>query len=214
MASNMTEERLAARTYVYTVLQNILGNDPTAEQFEALDQEVLSAAYEELGLGDSATLNRLVANAAQDVESAKREYMRVFVGPFKLPTPLWESVHMTGEDALFQEITLQVRKRYRAEGILPAEYPHVPDDHIALELDFLRTLAVRAQEALAAGDEEACRAALVSSHEFLEKHLTRWAHRFAKGLEQSGCSAYYAGVASAAARFADADAAWLSEALA
>lgn len=235
---------LSARTYAYTVLHVLLGDEPTEEHLSVINPELLSASFELMGAPRPEAMLEALA-AGTDAEELHRQYMRCFVGPYKLPVPLWEAATRTGEDALFQEITLNVRKAYRASGFLPAEYPHVPDDHIALELDFLRALSQQAQDAVfgdvegADNDGDAAdvvagadisddasastedvalegevREALEASLKFLEGHLNVWADTFAKRLRASQASDFYASISEAAASFAQADAAWLTKVLA
>lgn len=233
---------LSARTYAYTVLHVLLGDEPTEEHLSVINPELFDESFELMGAPRPEAMLEALA-AGTDAEELHRQYMCCFVGPYKLPVPLWEAATRTGEDALFQEITLNVRKAYRASGFLPAEYPHVPDDHIALELDFLRALSQQAQEDAfgdaegAEGTEDAdaagadisddasasaedvalegeVREALEASLKFLEGHLNVWADTFAKRLRASQASDFYASISEAAASFAQADAAWLTKVLA
>jgi TorA maturation chaperone TorD len=70
--------------------------------------------------------------------------MKLFVGPDKLIAPPWESVYRSKEGLLFQESTMTVREIYLAHGLHPEGYPHVADDGLALELDFLARMTDRA----------------------------------------------------------------------
>ena len=99
----------------------------------------------------------------------------MFIG---LDTPAakpWESLHRSKSKRLFAELTLEVRDCYRAQGVVPAEYPHVADDHIALEADFLYVLGRRALES----EGEARWASLAASADFLDEHLLKWVGDFA-----------------------------------
>ncbi len=90
---------------------------------------------------------------------------------------------MGEEGLLLQESTIAVRHFYTAQGFIPKKFPHVADDHIALELDFMKRLATACAERDDAADEV--------SRAFLDEHLGVWAPRFAENVRQAGC-AYYA----------------------
>lgn len=213
----MTEEAymeyLSARAFGYLLFQRLLGTEPSAELFEAVDLDVARAACERV-LDDGTAgseLAELLAEAKGGVETLRGEYTRLFEGPGALPAPPWESVHTSNKRLLMQPSTLEVRAAYRAHGFVPARYPHVPDDHIALELDFLAALAREAVEANADGDDARCNELLAASDAFVDAHLARWVDRFAHDMVEKGRSHYYAGVARTLAAFVEADAAKLKE---
>jgi TorA maturation chaperone TorD len=110
-------------------------------------------------------------------------------------------VYFGKERLLFTIDTLNVREFYRSQGFLPAEYPRIADDHIALELDFLANLATKAIEAQVVGMADASRVRLEASAQFLDDHLLKWIHNFSDDLEQQGESIFYIKVVRAVAAF-------------
>jgi TorA maturation chaperone TorD len=147
--------------------------------------------------------------ASKNPEDLKIEYTRLLIGPGKLPAPPWESVYTTGERVIFQRSTLEIRNFYRSQGLLPELYPKVADDHIALELDFLRLLAERALTAFQTNEQESYQEALTASSDFLNEHLLTWVGKFASDLVESEKGTFYPLAAQALARFIDEDAAVL-----
>lgn len=206
------EPLFAARTYAYTVFHVLLGDYPTPERMQALDVELLSEAFNAVGVQAPGALLDVLQDAKKGTD-LHGQYMRCFVGPQKLPAAPWEAANRTGEDALFQEITLQVRKAYRAVGFIPSLYPHVADDHIALELDFLRVLSMKAAEAIEAGDVGTCTRCIWESAGFLNEHVNVWVEGFAARLSASGVSHFYGVVTDGVVRFCRADADGLAEVL-
>lgn len=199
------ETMLHARRYLYTVYQSLLGSAPTLKQFEVIDVTLVEAAYSEMGVTAPHGIREKLILAKEQLETLKTQYTRYFEGPGKLPASLWESVYITGEQSLFQRATLEVRNAYRASGFLPQCYPSVADDHIAIELDFLRALADRACNAHESHDEETLRTSLEASALFLEEHLLAWIDKFAKEMTESDSEGFYPHVAQAAASFAEND---------
>jgi TorA maturation chaperone TorD len=211
-----TETLLASRRYLYALFQNLFGNEPSTEQLAAIDMVVLREALtiSEASGDASEALLGLLDNVSPDLQAIKDEYTRLFYGPEALPAPPWESIYTTGEQVIFQRATLEVRNFYRAQGFIPKLYPKVADDHIALELDFLRLLAERALAAYQDGDVPAAQEALQASADFLDLHLLLWVGRFASDLRASNKGILYPQVAQALTAFTKQDAALLKGLLA
>jgi TorA maturation chaperone TorD len=243
------ESALAARHYLYSVFQRLLGAEPNAEMLSAIDASLLREAFSIVGVSgvndgepsteainggkpsteavnDGEPLVEAIARAAQDPKALKTEYTNLFIGPGKLPAPPWESVYVSKESVLFTRTTLEVRNFYRSQGLIPELYPKVADDHIALDLDFLRLLAERALESFQADEDavgreesnlnsEASRPnasyceALTASREFLDEHLLKWLDRFVSDLKASEKGVFYPQVAQALIRFVERDADFL-----
>jgi TorA maturation chaperone TorD len=211
------ETVLAARQYLYVLYENILGNEPTVEQLQAIDagaaREALALVRAAAGVGDEddelASMPFLddLEGRVQALDQARSDYTRLFLGPGKVPVPPWESVYATKSRVLFTEETLQVRETYRANGYLPADYPHVADDHLALELDFMAHLA---GEALEAGPDDRL-AYLHTSKQFLNDHLLKWAPSYAADMQAQSREHFYAAVAQSLAGFLQLDRLFLQE---
>lgn len=75
------------------------------------------------------------------------EYNRLFVGVGKPAVCMWESIYATGINALFQPNTLEVRNVYLRNGFKPLGMGKVADDHMAIELAFMRELALETTRA-------------------------------------------------------------------
>ncbi|MDR1184729.1 MAG: molecular chaperone TorD family protein [Coriobacteriales bacterium] len=192
---------LAGRAGVYRVLQNLLGNEPTAETVEQLNgmaaQAVLSLFASDKGeyqqaLGVLFAVAKDCQTSGPDaLERLQNSFTRLFVGPGKVEADPWESYYATNNRVLFQESTLEVRKAYVAQGFIPQSYPHVADDHIALELDFMAQLAQRALDSFMAGDSEKTASALAASKNFLDTHLLAWVPLFADHLAHAKHAGFY-----------------------
>ena len=107
------------------------------------------------------------------------------------------------------ETTLRVRMAYKASGYEPVLIHHVADDHIALELDFLASLADHAVDCAVAGNEDTAREYLKTSKKFLNEHLGVWVSPFADDLERLSGSEFYAAAAQTLRAIVEKDANWL-----
>ncbi|AHJ11553.1 TorD/DmsD family molecular chaperone [Sulfurospirillum multivorans] len=109
----------------------------------------------------------------------QKEYTELMIGPHKLVAPPWESVYRKKENVIFTEYTLQVRSEYQKYNLLPKEYPHVSDDHIMFELNYMLYLA-----GLLCEDEKDVNV-IGDSLLFLENHLLQWINLYANQLNES-----------------------------
>lgn len=172
---------LGNRRFLYALLTRAFASEPDGTLLDIVKDEHTGEECALLDDEDGAGrhLWHILANeaAADEDDRLRGEYTKLFLGPEKLPAPPWESVYVNGEPLLFQESTLVVRQAYRSSGYVSAGYPREADDHVAIELDFMATLASKTCET-GAGNRGALEAQLA----FLEKHLLAWIDSFAERL--------------------------------
>ncbi len=193
---------LAARAGVYRALQNALGNEPSIEMLEQLSSDDVKEVFLLFDSGQEnykQTVENLFAVSAEYVhggESAitalEGRFTRLFVGPGGTEGNPWESFYLNTDKTIRHGVTLEVRKNYVVQGLIPQAYPTVSDDHIAIELDFLAKLAGRAEEAWMDGDIATTYNNLKASEDFLCEHLAKWVDLFcaALGSAKHGASFY------------------------
>lgn len=142
------------------------------------------------------------------------DYTRLFIGPYELPSPPWESVYVNKERLLFQEETLKVRRFYLKYSFLPVEFGHEADDHLGLELDFMFHLNELALDAMVREDPNEVFQLLEDQKLFLEEHLLKWVPQFVEKVVEHASSDYYRGMAKILEGFLTLDIAALDELLA
>jgi len=182
---------LMVRQYAYNVLNIIFGQAPTESILSALLGEESLATLQALVEKPDTPYGQAFEAFAQIksfylghddmtaiMKSLKLEYTRLFAGPNKLPAPPWELVYKTGRLELFQPGVLELRAIYRSAGCLPAEVHHVSDDHLGIELDFLRFLCEKTIVALENNDEEEAERLEAIHLAFLQDHLLVWVPKF------------------------------------
>lgn len=98
------------------------------------------------------------------------------------PPPPFESVWR--EERLIGETTLAVVEAYISAGFAEIAPEVGPQDHIAAELRFLALLALRESEAWRGGDTEGAKKRLAQQRDFLIRHLSTWAPRWADKVEE------------------------------
>lgn len=205
---------LAARAVIYGLLQRVFSETPDELLHERERSEIVVEAldvYRSLAASarareDASTLSpcgepECPAAGSLEHPTLEGEYNRLFVGVGKPAVCVWESVYLTGNSSLFQTNTLHVRRFYEQFGLQSRDRPRAADDHIAIELAFLRELALRSLDS--EGDER-CRL-LRAQLDFLELHLGKWVHSFADNVVEADRTGYYGGYARLLGAFVETD---------
>lgn len=219
---NATSFLLADRLYVYQLFQLVFGSVPHGD---AIDRIYSATTIEALRLYpsvDSGRLNSLLntwkeygtKKEYRSVEKLKPEYARLFLGPKTPVAPPWESVYVSGDGLLMQSSTLTVRNAYQSSGFAAAGYPHVADDHLAIELDFMASLAMECVNADSLGDTEGLGRPLQASQAFLAEHLLKWVPKYVSRLVNGEEPGFYVVAAQMLLLFLESDAQVVKELLA
>jgi len=145
----------------------------------------------------------------QEKDQLDWDYTRLFIGPYALLAPPWESAYLSEERLLFQESTLQVRQAYAKYGLLSQNHQHEADDHLSLELDFMFQLATKAEERYNHFSE--FQEILFDSKSFLQNHLLNWVPTLARDIRQNANTGLYQGMADILEGYLQLDAEALDE---
>ena len=145
----------------------------------------------------------------EDVRTLRVDHAKLFVGPFELLAPPYESVYVDGADRVMTRTTLAVEGAYREEG-LDVGFDE-PADHVAAELEFMYYLVGEELEALLDLDFDTATHYLQTQRDFLEEHLNVWIEAFAEDVVEHAETEFYRTVARETARFVAADLEELAE---
>ena len=117
------------------------------------------------------------------------EYTRLFIGPYKVPCPPWESVYTSGKRLMMQEAHDEVQGFYFEAG-LQIDNPNIMADHIGAELNFLTILLQKMEQ-------EPVKRVYYTELEkrFLDEHLMRWIPQFTLDMEEAADSKFYKALA-------------------
>jgi len=195
---------LAGRAYVFSLLHKLLGAEPTKELLDVVSsKESLEAiALFESDSEAAAKLKEVLDSCCDlDVDAAKMEYTRLFLGPDKLIAPPWESCYTAKERALFQESTLQVRSWYQQYSYVPAGYPSHPDDHISLMMHFLALTTERAAQCLESDLMCGYKSLLEGQKLFEKNHILNWMDAYCADMDKSETKVLYPQLVRAMAEF-------------
>jgi len=132
----------------------------------------------------------VINTTSQDeMEELLWEYTRLFIGPYKLPCPPWESVYTSPKRLMLQDAADQVQQLYREAG-LSLETHDIMPDHIGAELNFLALLLEKSHSE-ADNKEQFMRITDV----FLNDHLLKWIPDFARDMEHAAETSFYKALA-------------------
>lgn len=140
---------------------------------------------------------------AETAEEVADDHMRLFVGPGHVPASPYESVHRSVQGLLFDEQTLQVREWYKRFGLSAPREGKEPDDHIALELEFVSALLGAALEAFEAGEDDNASLFVQAAADFTDAHLRAWAPAWFGIVLTKAQTSFYRGVAQLGLGFVD-----------
>lgn len=214
---------LSVRRYLYTLLWRAFSEEPSQSFLDLLLDEYGEQAVAEAarmfgdGEGTLPALHDEMREAARavDLDDLSTAYTRLFIGPGKLPAAPWASVHLGKDGIMFDEETLGVRRTYRRFGFLPAAYPKVADDHIAIELNFMAALSGKALDDIEEGDGEQVPLLIEGMRSFLEDRMLTWLSLFTAKLDEldaTEAEAFYVAAARFAEKLAQLDDGWLDAA--
>jgi TorA maturation chaperone TorD len=134
-------------------------------------------------------LDTIDVASEQGREDILWEYTRLFIGPYKLPCPPWESVYTSPKRLMMQTSYDDVMDAYRNEGLLMSN-ADVMADHIGGELNFLAVLLGRMDDEPTRRSHHAC-----AAKTFINEHLRKWVPAFADDLEAATDHAFYRSLA-------------------
>jgi len=104
-----------------------------------------------------------------------------------------ESVWLDEDHLAFQGRMFELREIYRQQGLANPRWRHRPDDHLALQLEFIAFLSRHADSA-----EDWRQLA-----RFLDEHLLRWVPDFAAKVARRSATPFYAGLAAVTAAWCE-----------
>lgn len=190
------------RLFTYDVLRHTFQSEPSEEFLIQLEKSGVDSQFPffkhnkliEQGIRE---LSESLAKSSEGMcgyvlEDLRADYTQLFVGPGVLKAPPWESAYASEERLLFQESTLDVRKTYLKYELISNGYPREADDHIALELDFMKNMILKTIDSEAYEEIESL---LQEQNSFLKKHLLWWIPFFSGDIVSRSNSMFYRGMA-------------------
>ena len=188
------------RSATYGLLSRLYAKEVDAELLDELHDTLWPI---ETGTDAGDTGNRLIATYLSGIwentlTELAADYMRTFFGHgysgHAAANP-FESVYSSEKRLLMQSARDEVLALSRAAGLSKQESWKEGEDHIALELEFMQRMALRAAEALDDAAEDEAVAYLRTSYDFLENHLLNWVPMLVADMRMHARTLFYQGLA-------------------
>ncbi|MCI0475274.1 MAG: molecular chaperone TorD family protein [Anaerolineales bacterium] len=193
------QEILSSRSASYAFLSCVYRQELTAQVLETLI--ATTAARENADAGEADRVLNMYLRGLHNADLKKvesdlaAEYAALFLNASQKPVHPFESVYTSEEHLLMQRARDEVLQEYRRAGLERIQEFKEPEDHIALEFEFMANLCNKTLEALQIQDKTAARASLEWQKRFFDEHLSVWIPRFCNDLARLAQSGFYRGIA-------------------
>jgi len=153
---------------------------------------------DEIGEGYRMIENYLQHLGGDPLTDLAVDYARVFLGAGIAGDDAaypYESVYTSPKRLIMQDARDQVLEIYRAKDLNKEEMLDFPEDHIALELEFMAYLCHETQDAIVAEDWPKISSCLKEQMDFLTQHLLNWVPAFCDDAEKFAGTDFYKAIA-------------------
>jgi anaerobic sulfite reductase subunit A len=123
------------------------------------------------------------------------EYTSLFLGFMNKPLHPSESAYMSETRTTYGEARDRVMQAYWKAGLDKVKQFREPDDHVAIELQYMEYLCRITAESLEKNNVEQAKKYLEDQRSFINDHLSKWVPRFATDILESSKTDFYKGVA-------------------
>jgi putative dimethyl sulfoxide reductase chaperone len=191
----MRLEDLMLQRDIYTMVAELLYH-PDQDTDPGLFIECLQELTVKTGLNmdkQIQELSRWVRVGGITTEILQREHARLFVGPFSLSAPPYESFYRD-RGRIMGDSTMAVLRCYHESGFDISDECRDVADHVSLELDFLAKLSELELAALERGDHAAAEEIRRKHDRFLTEHLLCWLPSFIEAVAEGAELPYYPAV--------------------
>lgn len=109
------------------------------------------------------------------------DYARIFLGCGSLDAEAaypFESVYTSPKHLTMQDARDEVLAIYRSEGFGKSSLWKEPEDHIAVELEFIKALSLKTKASIDGKDAKEAFRLVETQLNFIENHITTWLPRF------------------------------------
>lgn len=150
------------------------------------------------------------------LEDLARDYLRTFIGSnttgHSAAYPN-ESVHTSAERMFMQDARDEVYAIYRAAGLKSDDGWQMGEDHISVELEYMRVEVQRTCDALESGDDVRASAELMRQYNFIVDHLATWVPFLTKDMLKFAETDFYRALAYLTRGFIEVDQDFLANVL-
>lgn len=206
------------RAAVYALLSQLYRTEVTAELLEQLRgmRVPRSTGNEQADEGYALLVSYLSSASENALTELAVDYAHVFLGHgvdgYSAAYP-YESVYTSEKRLLMQAARDEVLAIYRSQHLDKDVEWKESEDHLAVELEFMRILADRTAEALEQADEDAAYALLKVQANFIADHLAVWVPVLTADMRRFARTDLYRALALITDGFLETDGCFLAELL-
>ena len=204
MESEALSQIIQQRQLIYAFLKGVYEKEPPKEFLAEMPKKMkpLLAIAEILSNTESKkAVKELIqftdSIPSQDLDDLEvrlaADFARLFLSINKIPPHPSESVYREG--TLMQYSRDEVLRTYWSFGVDKKKEFTEPEDHIAVELNFLMYLCQKASEALKNGDAKEARRYIQGQKDFLEMHLVKWVPKLVEDILNTARTPFYKAIA-------------------
>jgi TorA maturation chaperone TorD len=152
-----------------------------------------------------------VASDESNLEELAADYASLFLGIGRRPAHPYESVYRSDEKIAMREPYHQVSMTFHAEGLRVSDAVKEPEDHVALEFEFMAHLCGKVETALENDDSAEAARLLALQKEFSKEHLVSWIPEWCDDIANGSTKLdFYAAIAALTKRFVVLDGEYLA----
>ena len=200
----LTIEELACacedRAATYALLSHLYHKEVDEKYLDVLNEMLypVSSGNETMDIGHY-HIAKYLSNAWFDpITKLSVDYLKTFLGDgidSHAAAYPFESVYTSEKRLLMQGARDEVLAIYRSCGLDKAKGWSVGEDHLSVELEFMRILCLRAARALREGAEDEAYSLINTQYNFLKDHLRIWVPVFVQDVYRFSKTLFYHGVA-------------------
>ena len=205
---SISKEREAIYSFLRVSLQCPLTKEILQHwkaHFSSEFKKVLSEENEDLRSFFESLANKDLDEIVEEEKEAYLATFYIFNEEGKVPAPPWESVYVTRDKSLFGEPVFQIRKKLADFDLQFIHENTDPDDHIAIELEFMTYLINYTLSAKEEGRENDYAKGVYTQYWLMKEHLNRWIRLFTHDIHSSNTSDFYKGIAILLSIFVEED---------
>jgi TorA maturation chaperone TorD len=133
------------------------------------------------------------------------EYANLFLCVKEKPLHPSESAYRSEDHAIYQEHRDEALREYWNAGVDKVKGFTEPEDHIAIELQFMAYLCRRTVEALEKNEKDEAKRYLQTQIDFIDNHLAKWVPELTKDILENATVNFYKGIALVTNAFIESD---------
>lgn len=189
-------QELQVENYIFRLLAQIFSVEP---DLQLLHEVAKIDLPEEDSLASVRKMVEAVRSSKESLETLQEElsieFARLFIGPIKPLSIPYASWHISDPRQLMTDETVEVRQRYLDAGMAVRELYSIPDDHVAIELEFLSYLTAEMIAAHAVGNSTRIDELQKMQDDFVTEHMQKWIPDFVDSIDKSDAHPFYKGAA-------------------